>query len=92
MKRYNVDLSGKNVAITGAAGAICAEFAVELAKVGAKVALLDINVEKAQEVADKINADGGFARAYYANVLFVADFVKAKCVVLMRFALCIVFT
>ena len=69
MKRYNVDLSGKNVAITGAAGAICAEFAVEMAKVGARVALLDINLEKAQEVADKINASGGFARAYYANVL-----------------------
>ena len=69
MNRYNVDLSGKNVAITGAAGAICAEFAVEMAKVGARVALLDINLEKAQEVADKINASGGFARAYYANVL-----------------------
>ncbi|MBO7155786.1 MAG: SDR family oxidoreductase [Clostridia bacterium] len=69
MKRYNINLEGKNVAITGAAGAICGQFAIELAKVGAKVALLDINLEKAQEVADQINANGGFARAYYANVL-----------------------
>ncbi len=69
MKRYNVDLTGKNVVVTGAAGAICANLAKEYARVGAKVALLDINLEKAQAVADDINASGGFARAYSANVL-----------------------
>ena len=69
MKRYNVDLTGKNVALTGGAGAICTNFAIELAKVGAKVAIIDINLEKAQAVADTINNDGGFARAYYANAL-----------------------
>lgn len=69
MRRYNIDLSNKTVALTGAAGAICSCFAKELAKVGAKVALIDINLEGARKVADEINENGGFARAYYANVL-----------------------
>ena len=69
MQRYNIDLSNKTVALTGAAGAICSCFAKELAKVGAKVALIDINLEGARKVADEINENGGIARAYFANVL-----------------------
>ena len=48
------DLSGKVAAITGAGGIICSEFAKALAKSGAKVALLDINYEAAEKVADEI--------------------------------------
>lgn len=51
---FNVDLSKKIVAITGAAGVICSEFARTLAACGAKVALLDINFEAAKTVADEI--------------------------------------
>ena len=69
MKRYNIDLSDKIVAITGAAGAICSSFSRELAKVGAKVALIDINLEGAEKVAAEIRQAGGFARAYKADVL-----------------------
>ena len=69
MQRYNIDLSNKTVALTGAAGAICSCFAKELAKVGAKVALIDINLDGARKVADEINENGGIARAYFANVL-----------------------
>lgn len=69
MQRYNIDLSDKKIAVTGAAGAICSSFAKELAKVGAEIALIDINLEGAEKVADKIVAAGGKARAYRADVL-----------------------
>ena len=48
------DLSGKVAVITGAGGVICGEFAKALAKSGAKVALLDINYEAAEKIADEI--------------------------------------
>ena len=40
---FNVDLSNKIVAVTGAGGVICSAFARALADCGARVALLDIN-------------------------------------------------
>ncbi len=44
-------------------------FAKALAAAGAKVALLDLNLEAAEKAADAIIADGGIAKAYKCNVL-----------------------
>ena len=44
---FKIDLSNKIVAITGAGGIICGEFAKALAACGAQVALLDINYDAA---------------------------------------------
>ena len=41
----------------------------EMAKKGAKIALLDLFVESAQKIADEIKANGGDAIAVKANVL-----------------------
>ena len=49
---FNIDLSNKVVAVTGAGGIICSEFAKALAQCGAKVALLDINYDAAKVYAD----------------------------------------
>lgn len=57
------------VVVTGAGGVLCSGFAKYLAQLGDKVALLDLNVEAAQKVADEINANGGKAFAYKCNVL-----------------------
>ena len=65
----NTDLSGKVAAVTGAGGVLCSQFARVLARAGAKVALLDLNVEKAQKFANEITAEGGIAKAYGCNVL-----------------------
>lgn len=65
----NVDLKGKVVVITGAGGILCSLFAKAVATCGAKVALLDLNLEAAQAYADEITAEGYIARAYKANVL-----------------------
>ena len=54
---FQVDLSDKIVAVTGAGGIICGAFARALAACGAKVALLDINYDAAKAVADEIGAN-----------------------------------
>lgn len=69
MYSNKINLEGKNIAITGAGGVICSGFARALAAVGARVALIDLNVAKAEEYAAEINKEGGFARSFFANVL-----------------------
>ena len=59
----------KVIVVTGAGGVLCSGFAEHLAKAGHKIALLDLNVEAAKAVADRINAAGGTAKAYACNVL-----------------------
>lgn len=66
---YEINFNDKVVVVTGAGGVICAELAKEFAKAGAKVALLDLNLEAAQQYADEITEAGGVAKAYKANVL-----------------------
>ena len=65
----NIDLKDKVVVVTGAGGILCSLFAKSVAKCGAKVALLDLNLEAAQAYADEITAEGYVAKAYKANVL-----------------------
>lgn len=63
------DLTGKVAVVTGAGGVLCGMFAKALAASGAKVALLDLNKDAAQAIADEIVAEGGAAKAYATNVL-----------------------
>lgn len=72
---FNVDLTNKVVAITGAGGIICGEFAKALAKCGAKVALLDINYDAAKKMADEI---GDNAVAVRCNCLDKLSIEEAK--------------
>ena len=65
----NTDLTGKVAVVTGAGGVLCSEFAKVLANAGAKVALLDINFDAANEFAKEIVNEGGCAKAYACNVL-----------------------
>jgi len=53
------DLTGKICFVTGAARGIGRVSAQELAKLGANVAVADLNIEQAKEAADEINALGG---------------------------------
>lgn len=72
---FQIDLTGKVVAITGAGGVLMSEFARALAACGAKVALLDINAEAAQTVADSI---GENALAVPTNCLEKASILAAR--------------
>lgn len=65
----NKMFDGKVAVVTGAGGVLCSSFAEELARRGAKVALLDLNLDAAEAVAASIRAQGGVAMAYRADVL-----------------------
>ncbi len=66
---HTIEFKDKVVVITGAGGVICGELAKEFAKAKAKVALLDLNKEAAEVFANEIVKNGGYAKAYKANVL-----------------------
>lgn len=59
----------KVAVITGAGGVLCSTLAKALAKEGNKVAIIDLNLEAANKVAQAIKAQGGMAVGIEANVL-----------------------
>ena len=65
MSYYN----GKVVVVTGAGGVLCSVIAKAYAEQGAKVALLDLNLEAAQAKAKEISDLGYIAKGYKCNVL-----------------------
>ena len=72
---FKVDLNNKIIAVTGAGGVICGEFARALAACGAKVALLDINFDAAKKIADEI---GDNAIAVRCDCLNKDSIIAAK--------------
>lgn len=66
---FKIDLKDKVVVVTGAGGVLCSMFASAIAECGAKVALLDRNIENAQNYADEIIKGGNIAKAYKIDVL-----------------------
>lgn len=85
---YTPDFSNKTAVVTGGAGVLCGMFARALAKCGANVAILDLAVDKAQEVADDIMKDGGRAIAVKVNVLEKESVEAAHQAVLSEFGRC----
>ena len=85
MHEVNFDISGQVAVITGAGGMICGTMAREMAKKGARVALLNRTLENAQKIADEINAAGGDAIAVKANVLDRASLEEARDVVVAKY-------
>lgn len=84
----NTNLKGKVAVVTGAGGIICSMLAKSLAAAGAKVALLDLNEDKAKEYAAEIVADGGVAEGYKANVLDKASLAECHARVLEDLGKC----
>jgi len=79
---FNIDLSNKVIAITGAGGVLMSGFAKALAECGAKVALLDINEEAAQKYAQEI---GSNAVAVKCNCLDKNSIIEAKEIINKKF-------
>lgn len=86
--KFGESLDKKVIVITGAGGVICGELARALAKDGAKIALLDLNKEAAQAVADEIVKEGGTARAYCVNVLDKQSIEDAHEAIVKELGLC----
>ncbi|MBQ6731447.1 MAG: SDR family oxidoreductase [Bacilli bacterium] len=79
---FNIDLSNKVIAITGAGGVLMSGFAKALAECGAKVALLDINEEAAKKYANEI---GNNAIAVKCNCLDKNSIIEAKEIINRKF-------
>jgi NAD(P)-dependent dehydrogenase (short-subunit alcohol dehydrogenase family) len=62
------EIRGKAALVTGGGSGIGKGLALELAKQGASVAIADINVDNARELADSINSAGGKAIAIHCDV------------------------
>ena len=62
-------IEGKRIAITGGAGVLCGEMARALVALGAKVAVIDYNIEGAQQLCRQIPASPGRAIAVKCDVL-----------------------
>jgi NAD(P)-dependent dehydrogenase (short-subunit alcohol dehydrogenase family) len=67
LKRF--DLTGKAAAITGGGGELCGAMAEALGAMGVKVAVLDINLEKAEARSLTVIQSGGTAKAFRCDVL-----------------------
>ena len=61
-------LEGKVIVVTGAGGGLGSGMAIDLAKNGASVAVVDINKSGAQKVVDEIKGAGGKAMALAVDV------------------------
>lgn len=82
---YDFNLKGKVAVLTGAAGVLCSEIAMGLAKKGVKVVLLDLADKKAKEIADRITADGGEAFSEKVDVLDKKSIESAADKILKKF-------
>ncbi|WP_040975966.1 SDR family oxidoreductase [Necropsobacter massiliensis] len=85
-KKHN--FKDKLVVITGAGGVLCAFFAKEIAKTGAKVALLDINFDAAAKFAEEIVQQGYIAKAYQTDVLDLHSIQMARDAIEQDFGTC----
>ena len=72
------DFSDLCAVVTGGAGVLCAAMCRALAGLGAKVAILDLNLATAQKLADEIGQNGGTAIGVACNVL-EKESVQAAC-------------
>jgi len=71
LKRF--DLTGKIAAITGGGGELCGAIAEALGAMGVKVAVLDINLEKAEARCLAVTQFGGTSKAFRCDVLDTAQ-------------------
>ena len=79
-------LSGMVAAITGGAGVLCGEMSRALARLGVKVAVLDILKDEAEKIANEIVDARGEAIALQCNVLDKTSLEVAHDKVLARFS------
>lgn len=78
-------LEGKVAIVTGGGGVLGTGFCEELARQGAKVAVLSLRAENAEKVAAKIRENGGEAIGLSCNVLDVESVKKADEIIFNTF-------
>lgn len=76
VRKFN--LAGKVAVVTGGGGVLGSYFCKALADAGAKVAVMDLQKESSDRIANEINQVGGKAIGVSANVLKVETLKEAK--------------
>lgn len=79
------DIQDKVYVVTGGAGILCSEMAAALAEAGARVALLDLAGDRAEEIAAGIRAAGGDASGFACDVLKKESIAAARDAVLAEY-------
>jgi len=85
---FKPDFNEKVVVVTGGAGVLCSEFCRALAACGAKVAILNRTLSKAETLAEEIRAAGGEAAAVQVDVTDEQSVQKAHEAVLHIYGKC----
>ena len=84
----HTNLNGRVAVVTGGGGVLCSGFAKDLAAQGVKVAVLDLNKDAAEAVAEEIRAAGGTAMGIACNVLEKESLDAARDAVNAAFGTC----
>ena len=87
-KLFGTDLTDKVAVVTGGGGVLGAYMGKALAQCGAKIAILDLNQEAADKVANEINNEGGTAIGVSANVLKLDSLKQAEKIVTEKLGKC----
>lgn len=85
---FHIDLKDQVAVVTGGGGVLCSYFARALALSGAKVVILDLNLDAAQKVVDIIKTEGGTAQAIKTNILKRENLEEARKTVLNSYGKC----
>lgn len=82
------DFTNKVAVITGGAGVLCGAISIALAEAGCRVAIVDLNLDAANRVAEGIRASGYEARGFQANCLDKASLEACHGEVLAAYGPC----
>lgn len=85
---FKPDYSGKVAVVTGGAGVLCREFCKALALCGAKVAILNRTLSRAEDLAAEIREMGGEVLAVQVDVTDEASVQSAHKAVLAAYGKC----
>ena len=85
---FRPELTGKVAVVTGGAGVLCSEFCRALAACGAKVAIVNRTLSRAEALAEEIRAAGGEAVAVQADVTDADAVRRAHETVLAQYGPC----
>lgn len=85
---FKPDFSGKVAVVTGGSGVLCSEFCRALSACGARVAIMNRTLSKAEALADEICSAGGEAVAVQVDVTDPASVDRAHKTVLEKLGPC----